>query len=95
MTTKARKKVAPRLVTHRTVAGWLDIDTETLRDWVTKGEFPRPRAIVSQTWFYGKDAIEHFISTGRWPENGDQAEVSLDPEVSSPMPQSSTNRDAS
>jgi predicted DNA-binding transcriptional regulator AlpA len=59
------------LLTHRTVAKRLDIDTETLREWVAAGEFPRPRAIVRKTWLYPRDWIEHYIDTGGWPEGAE------------------------
>jgi hypothetical protein len=47
-----RTKPTTKLLTHRTVARMVDIDTETLREWVAVGEWPEPHAIVRQTWFY-------------------------------------------
>jgi predicted DNA-binding transcriptional regulator AlpA len=64
MATKAKA----RLLTHRTVAKLIDIDTETLRIWVAEGEFPRPHSIIKQTWFYPADQIDHFLESGTWPE---------------------------
>lgn len=55
-----------RLLTHRSVASLADIDTETLRDWVAAGEFPEPKAIIKQTWFYDAETIEHWLETGEW-----------------------------
>jgi uncharacterized protein YeaC (DUF1315 family) len=63
-----RTKPTTKLLTHRTVARMVDIDTETLREWVAVGEWPEPHAIVRQTWFYRADAIDHFLETGRWPD---------------------------
>lgn len=63
---KSKPKV--RLLTHRSVATMLDVDTETLRDWVAAGEFPEPRSIVAQTWFYDARAVEQFVERGTWPE---------------------------
>lgn len=64
----AKVKSGPRLMTHREVAAWISIDTETLRDWVAEGEWPEPIAIIRRTWFYPVHAVEHFIETGTWPE---------------------------
>lgn len=75
----ARKKQPPRLVSHRTVADWLDIDPSTLREWVTLGEFPEPHSIIRQTWFYPAAAIEHYLKTGRWPEDVRFRRVSQSP----------------
>ena len=63
-----RTKTTPKLLTHREVAGLLSVDTETLRGWVAEGDFPEPRAIIRQTWFYPADWVRHFIDTGSWPE---------------------------
>lgn len=64
----SKRQSKTRLLTHRTVAQLCDCDTETIRDWVAIGEFPEPRAIIKNTWFYDADMIETWIETGRWPE---------------------------
>jgi hypothetical protein len=61
-----RTKPTTKLLTHRTVARMVDIDTETLREWVAVGEWPEPHAIVRQTWFYKSNLIDHFLETGEW-----------------------------
>ncbi len=68
---KARKKAAPKadlpvLMTHREVAKHFGVTTEGLRKWVHRGEFPEPHSMISQTWFYRADLIEHRLRTGRW-----------------------------
>lgn len=68
MSAATKRKMKPRLLTHRTVAQMMDVDTETLRDWVADGEFPEPVAVISRTWFYDQAVVEEFIETGRWPE---------------------------
>lgn len=67
----ARTKAKPEWFTHRTVATLLDVDTETLRDWVEKGEFPRPITTVSQTLFYRAEVINHYLRNGTWPPGTD------------------------
>ncbi len=62
-----RTKTDRQLINHRSVAKVFDIDTETLRDWVVRGDFPRPHSIIQQTWFYDKAIIDHRLETGHWP----------------------------
>ncbi len=64
----ANPKKTPRLVSHRTVAHWLDVAPSTLRAWVMTGEFPEPLSVICQTWFYPAGQVEHWVKTGRWPE---------------------------
>lgn len=63
-----RAKTDRQLINHRSVAKACDIDTETLRAWVAKGEFPRPHSTIQSTWLYDKAIIDHWLETGRWPE---------------------------
>lgn len=58
-----------RLLTHRTVARLCDLDTETLRKWVAKGEWPEPHSIIQQTWFYRAELIEYYIQHRQWPDD--------------------------
>lgn len=65
----ARRKAAPVLLTHRTVAGMIDIDCGTLRDWVAQGLWPLPHSIITdRTWLFRADAVRHWLDTGSWPE---------------------------
>lgn len=68
MARRAGTKVEPVLITHLTVAALCSIDTETLRDWVGRGIFPRPHSVFERTWLYKKSVVDHFIESGRWPE---------------------------
>lgn len=61
-----RTKAKPRLMPHKQVAELCGITTEALRDWVAKGNFPEPHAIIGQTWLYKADLIEHWIETAEW-----------------------------
>lgn len=63
-----RKRKTLRLITHRSVAEMLDLNTTTLRNWVALGEFPEPHSVIAQTWFYDAAVIEHYVRTGRWPD---------------------------
>lgn len=63
-----RTKPNRRLLTHRDVAAMISVDTETLRDWVEKGEFPRPHSKIERTMFFRAEVIEHWLDTGDWPE---------------------------
>lgn len=60
-------KLTVQLVTHREVAEACSVDTETLRDWVAKGEFPEPHSVIERTWFYRVDVVAHWLETGEWP----------------------------
>lgn len=62
MATKTEQKLMP----HRRVARQLGITTETLRDWVDRGEFPEPHSVFGQTWLYEVELIDQFIKTRRW-----------------------------
>jgi hypothetical protein len=64
----AKSKPQARLLTHRSIARLCDVDTETIREWVARGEWPEPHAIVERTWFYPAEAVNCFLDTGRWPE---------------------------
>jgi hypothetical protein len=44
------------------------LTTETLREWVARGEWPEPHAVIERTWFYQKSIIDHFLEKGEWPE---------------------------
>ena len=63
-----RKKKTTRLLTHRSVADLLDVDTSTIRNWVVKGQFPRPHSIIGQTWFYDAAVIDNYLKTGCWAD---------------------------
>jgi hypothetical protein len=65
----ARDKATPDLLTIRTVARRADLDTETIRKWVAAGEFPEPRAIIKNTWFFDARVILHWLDTGLWLES--------------------------
>jgi hypothetical protein len=84
---KRRETTIPTLISHRRLAERLDVDTETLRNWVQLGEFPEPVAMVSQTWFYRETDIAYWIANrGRWPDG--TRFRGRDPIQSSPSPNS-------
>jgi predicted DNA-binding transcriptional regulator AlpA len=64
----AKSKPQARLLTHRSIARLCDVDTETIREWVARGEWPEPHAIVERTWFFAKSVVDYWLETGRWPE---------------------------
>jgi hypothetical protein len=61
------KAARPRLLNHRTVARLVDVPTGTLLDWIGKGVWPEPHAIVERTWFFVADQVEAWLATGTWP----------------------------
>jgi hypothetical protein len=56
------------LIPHRLVAAKLGVTTDTLREWVGKGDFPEPHSIFQQTWLYRVDHVRAFLETGKWPD---------------------------
>lgn len=64
---KRRPKLEPALVTHRDVARRVGVAPARIREWVRKGSWPAPHAVVEETWFYRTDMIDHFVATGSWP----------------------------
>lgn len=61
-------KTPRNLMTHKEAARRCSIDTETLREWVAKGLWPLPHAVIERTWFYRCSTIRHWLKTGEWPE---------------------------
>jgi hypothetical protein len=60
---------APELVTHKAVAKRIGVTTETLRRWVRLGVWPRPHAIVANTWLFESWRIDHYVASGKWPHD--------------------------
>ena len=64
-----RSRIKKILYTHREVAARCSIDTETMREWVDKGAWPLPHALIERTQFYKASIIDHWLDTGAWPDD--------------------------
>ena len=60
--------VAKTLITHKEIALRCSVDAGTLRTWVEPGLWPQPHSIIERTWFYPRPLVEHWFSTGSWPD---------------------------
>jgi hypothetical protein len=80
----SRQTSLPHLINHRRLAERLDVDTETLRGWVERGEFPRPSCVVSRTWLYHEAVVAQWVASGTWPEGVRFNSQPSSPETPSP-----------
>jgi predicted DNA-binding transcriptional regulator AlpA len=63
-----RETVEPVLVKLTTVAKLCSMDTETIRAWIKRGQFPQPLVNNERTMLYRKSDVDHFLAKGTWPD---------------------------
>jgi hypothetical protein len=64
----AKAKAPGKYLTLREIARDTGRPYETLKEWVQKGEYPEPHAVIATTWLYKRAVVEYFDQHGRWPE---------------------------
>jgi hypothetical protein len=63
----------PKLVTHLLVAERMGVPAATIRKWATSNppQFPRPKLVVGQMWFYNEERIKRYLEGKGWSEPGE------------------------
>lgn len=65
------KAARSELIRHKEVLARADMTLPEIKRRIAAGDWPLPHSILDRTWRWRREHIEHWLSTGEWPEGAD------------------------
>jgi predicted DNA-binding transcriptional regulator AlpA len=67
VSTEAKAKQS-ELIRHKEIQARADMTLTEIKRRMEAGDWPVPHSVLDRTWRWRRDVIEHWLTTGEWPE---------------------------